>query len=179
MSLAEKRFPLSSRPIRLKDVAPRSRILTLVLAMLMCVTPSFTRYWPSGMEMPDEYSPITTGTLSTLTSLRAAFKAVVGLPPESSMTTANFLPITPPSALTFSTARSTARRTSSPTVALAPVKDRTAPIFTVSCACAPAPASDNIRQEAPNSGRTLNFMVCSPRRFAGPASGARRGRRCW
>ena len=115
-----------------------SRIFTLVLAMLIWTTPSLTRYWPRGMLMPEEYSPITTGTLSTETSLRAAFRAVVGLPPESSTMTENFLPSTPPWLLTLSTARSTARRTSSPTVALAPVSDRTAPICIACCAIAPA-----------------------------------------
>jgi hypothetical protein len=104
--------------------------------MLMWATPSFTTYCAMGSVMPEEYSPITTGTLSTLTSLRAAFSAVVALPPESSTITLNFLPSTPPSALTFSTARATARRTSSPTVALAPVSDSTAPMLTVSWALA-------------------------------------------
>src|SRR5699024_21130 len=98
------------------------------------LTPSMTMNCAMCSVMPEESSPMMTGTLSTLTSLRAALRADVALPAESSTMTSNFFPSTPPFSLTSSTARSTARRTSSPTVALAPVSDRTAPIWMVSCA---------------------------------------------
>lgn len=45
-------------------------------AGLMSGMPCCTRYWPSGRVMPELYSPITSGTLSTEGSLSAASIAI-------------------------------------------------------------------------------------------------------
>lgn len=134
-SCAAKPEETLSRPIRLNEPSPSWRIRPEDEPMLRWTRFSCTRYWPTGMVMPDEYSPITAGTLSTVTSFLAASSAEGARPPESSTMTLSLPPRTPPLALTSSTASSMPRRWSSPMVALAPESGRTAPMVT-SAACA-------------------------------------------
>jgi hypothetical protein len=128
-----------SRPITENDLSPMPAISGDDEPTFMWITPSCWRYCPRGTVTPEEYSPITAATSSTVASFFAASMAALAAPAESSTMTFRSLPRTPPSSLIFATASSMPRRWSSPMEALLPVSGRTAPMLTAPSTASPPP----------------------------------------